>query len=145
MRSVNEMMKVVRVENDEAILEPLELEGCASCIFNSVCNVDPDKQKIRVSIEGKDIRIGDVVEVKTPRAVATRLSFVVYTIPLLIFISLLVIFKALGYSDELSFVLSIIPVGIYYIFLRKLDKKIASRYKPRIVAIRSRESAFKIK
>ena len=142
---MNEMMRVVKVENGEAILEPLELEGCASCAFNSVCNVDPDKQKVRVSVDGKDVRMGDVVEVKTPKAVATKLSFVVYTVPLLIFISLLVVFKAFGYSDEMSFILSIIPVGIYYVFLRKLDRKIASKYKPKIVAVRSRGSVFKVK
>ena len=138
------MMRVVKIEDGEAVLEPLELEGCANCAFSGVCNVDPDKQKLRVGVEGKDIRIGDVVEVKTPKAVATKLSFVVYTVPLIIFISLLVIFKALKYSDEMSFVLSIIPVGIYYIFLRKLDRKIASKYRPKIIAVRSRESMFKI-
>ncbi len=139
------MMRVVKVEKKEAVLEPLELEGCATCVFNNVCNVDPDKQRVRVNLNGENINIGDIVEVKTPKAVATRLSFVVYTIPLLIFISLLVIFKAIGYSDELSFILSITPVGIYYIFLRKLDRKIAAKYRPKIVAIRERESAFKVK
>ena len=144
MINVREMMRVVRIKDDEAVLEPLELEGCANCAFSSVCNVDPDKQKVVAKIDGKDVRLGDIVEVKTPKAVATKLSFVVYTVPLLIFVTLLVVFKAMGYSDELSFVLSIIPVGIYYAFLRKLDRKIAAKYKPKIISIRSRESLFKV-
>ena len=139
------MMRVVKVEKEEAILEPLKLEGCATCAFNNICNVDPDKQRVRVSLVGENISVGDIVEVKTPKAVATRISFVVYTVPLLIFISLLVVFKSVGYSDGISFVLSIIPVGIYYVFLRKLDQKIASKYRPKIVAIRENGSAFKVK
>ncbi len=129
-------MRVVKVENGSAVLEPLRLDGCVACPFKESCNVDPDRYTLKVDLEGKKVTPGDVVEVKTPKAVATRLSFVVYTIPLLIFISLLVLFKSQGLSDEMSFVLSIVPVAAYYVFLRKLDERIARRYKPKIVSVR---------
>ncbi len=142
---MGELMRVVNLRGNEAVLEPLELEGCANCIFNSVCNMDPDKQKVRALVEGLDLKIGDIVEVRTPKAVATRLSFVVYTMPLLIFISLLVMFKYFRYSDEISFILSIVPVALYYMFLRKLDQRIAARYKPKVVAVRNSGGLFNMK
>ena len=132
---MNEDMRVVKVESDKAILEPLELGKCETCPFNSACGVDPEKNRIVVKTS---IRLvpGDVVEVKTPKAVATRLSFFVYTLPLLIFITLLVILKSFGFSDEFSFVLSIIPVALYYVFLKGLDKKLAEKYSPKIVKVK---------
>ncbi len=138
---MNEDMRVVRVEGDEVVLEPLELGKCETCPFNSACGVDPEKSRITVKTDLKLVP-GDVVEVKTPKAVATRLSFFVYTLPLLIFITLLVTFKSLGFSDELSFVFSIIPVAIYYVFLRGLDKKLAEKYRPKIVKVKRKFSVI---
>lgn len=132
---MNEDMRVVRVENGRAVLEPLELGKCETCPFNSACGVDPEKSRITVETTLK-LAPGDIVEVKTPKAVATRLSFFVYTLPLLIFITLLVMFKSFGFSDELSFVFSIIPVAVYYVFLRGLDEKLAEKYRPKIVKVK---------
>jgi positive regulator of sigma E activity len=135
---MNEVMRVSKVNGNKVFLEPLSLEGCSSCPFSATCQVDPSRNKVIVESGGMRLAIGDIVEVRTPKAVATRLSFFVYTIPLLIFISLLVVFKSMGFSDEISFVFSIIPVAFYYVFLRNLDKKLANKYRPKIVKVRER-------
>ena len=130
-----EKMVVERVEGGVAILKNMEEAKCDSCPAKSFCRVDPSKNYLRVSSEGLDLNPGDIVVVKTPKAVATRLSFFVYTIPSIIFVLTLVVMKKLNYSDITSFMTSISLIGLYYLFLRRVDKKLKEKFSPKIVEV----------
>ncbi len=136
---MKEKMQVVAVEKDIAILKIISSEAsCESCPMALICKRDESEGTIKASLNGVKVKPGDIVLVKTPKASITKLSFFIYTLPLVIFIISLLIFKKLSFSDELSFLYSLIFLAIYYLILRFLDKKLAKKFAPKVVKVLER-------
>ncbi len=132
---MREKMVVLEVKENEVVLKNTDEGSCHSCPLHSICKVDPERYTLKVEKGDWDISEGDIVVIKTPRAISSRVSFLLYTIPLLIFISILSILKSLGFSDISSFLFSIGGVGIYYAILKFLDSKLKKRFSPKIVEV----------
>jgi len=136
---LKEKMMVVRVENDFVVLKSEDEESCHACPLHSICKVDPERYTLKVPKEKWDVEEGDTVVIKTPRAPASRIALVLYTIPLLIFVSILVVSKSFGLSDLFSFLFSLLGLAVYYTITRAVDTKLKKKFSPKIVEVLKQE------
>ncbi|MCD6450422.1 MAG: SoxR reducing system RseC family protein [Thermotogaceae bacterium] len=140
---MKEKMMVVTVNNDIAILKKIDNEGsCENCAMALLCKRNEEEATIKASTNQIEVKPGDIVLVKTPRASITKVSFFIYTLPLLIFIASILIFKKCSFSDEASFLYSLIFLGIYYFILKLLDKKLTKKFAPKVVKVLNKNSAL---
>ncbi len=130
-------MRVVRVEGEYAYLSKIDEDfSCHSCALKNVCNrTDATVKALKGNL---DLIVGDEVIVELPSNVSTKASILFYTIPLLIFLAVLIVAKTLKLSDIGSFIAGISAMGIYYALLKFKDRKLSERLTPRIISVESR-------
>ncbi len=129
-----EIFRVIKVENNTAYLEKIEKTDCESCPVKSFCKIEP-KELLKIDVSGININTGDYVKVKTPKAVVTRLSFFVYTVPAILFIITALTMKFMNFSDIVSFIGSVAVMGLYFVMLKFLDSKLKEKFKPVVVEV----------
>jgi len=133
---MKEKMLVVSLQDEIATLKKVDDESsCEDCPMSVVCKRNEEEATIKAFVNHVEVKPGDIVLVKTPKAFVTKLSFFVYTLPLIIFITTVLIFKKLSFSDEASFLYSMIFLAIYYFILRLVDKKLTSKFTPKIIKV----------
>jgi len=143
---MKEKMQVVAVENDMAILRIFEEEEtCKTCPLEIICKEDKGEETIRVALNGLQVKPGDIVLITAPKASVTKLSFFMYALPLIMFITSILMFKRFSFSDELSFLYSVVILAIYYLILRFLDKKLAKKFAPKVVKVLEHKLSMSIK
>ncbi|KNF08707.1 sigma-E factor regulator, RseC/MucC family [Gottschalkia purinilytica] len=101
-------------------------DSCASC--SSDCSTS----NITISIENTlDAKVGDYIKIRTRTKSVLKSIFIAYFIPLaLMVIGVFLgvsLFKNLGFKEyeSLGFLMGIIFLGISYVLLRIIDKKIS--------------------
>ena len=125
-------MVVKRVEEGKVHLEKVDEDfSCTSCPLKAVCNRKDASVKVRKP--DFEVQPGDEVLVEIPEGLSTKLSFFTYTLPLIVFVSVIVTFKSLGFSDLFSFLMGLLSMGGYYTALKFLDARMASKFSPRVV------------
>jgi len=130
----SEKMVVVQIRDSTVVLERERTSMCGKCPANMFCT--GEAQRIRLEIEKGDFQlsVGDRVVVKTPATSGTKIAFLVYTVPTIIFVVLLVLAMNF-FSEILSFTVAAGTVGLYYFFLKLYDRKFKKKFKPQIVQI----------
>jgi sigma-E factor negative regulatory protein RseC len=133
---MNELMKVDRVDQKYVYLLTQRAGSCNTCGLKGACNItgNPDI-RIRAKINPElDLNKDDFVVVKLPKVSVTKMSFLVYGIPLIVFIATTVISSLLGLSDIPSFAIGFSVMILAYIFLGIYDRKyLKDKYLPEIL------------
>ncbi len=105
-------------------------ENCASC--GSSCNMQEVSLEIKNTLGAKP---GDYVELKAQTSQILKSAVIVYLFPLLAMIlgiiSGIKIFKSAGYSnyETYGFVVGLVFLGLSYIILKAVDKKVKKNNK----------------
>ncbi|WIV10771.1 SoxR reducing system RseC family protein [Proteiniborus sp. MB09-C3] len=105
-------------------------ENCASC--GSSCNTPGVSLEIRNTLGAKP---GDYVELKSHTSQIIKFAAIVYLVPLLAMIAGIAgginIFKSAGYAgyETYGFLVGLVFLGLSYIVLRIIDKKIKRKDK----------------
>jgi sigma-E factor negative regulatory protein RseC len=134
---MREVAKVVKKnKNGEYRLEKKRNTACGSCPSKNNCYTSKTGDAI-MEIEAKskidDLNAGDYVLIEIPNVSPTKISFLLYGIPLIIFISLLLILSSIGVSEGYAAIFSLIPMVGFYIGLNIFDRKNREKLKPVIV------------
>ncbi|MEJ5230346.1 MAG: SoxR reducing system RseC family protein [Pseudothermotoga sp.] len=130
----SEKMVVIQVKDSTVVLERERTSMCGKCPANMFCT--GETQTIRLELKKGDfqLNVGDRVLVKTPATSGTKIAFLVYTVPTIVFVGLLVLAMNF-FSEVISFAISAGAVGLYYFFLKLYDRKFKKKFKPQIVQI----------
>ncbi len=100
-------------------------DNCASC--GGGCSVPVTRVRIKNSLGAEK---GDLVEVKLQTKFVMQFAFIVYIIPLVMLIAGtafgISIFKSMGIInyESLGFLTGLVLLGVSFIFLRQVDKRI---------------------
>ncbi len=126
-------MVVKEIRGNRVHLVKIEDESsCHSCPLSKICNIE--EPVLKVEKPNFDLREGDEVVVEIPEGISTKLSFFTYTLPLILFMTVIVLAKSSGSTDLTAFLLGLGSMGVYYLALKFLDTRIAFRYSPRIIS-----------
>ncbi|KAF2958793.1 Fis family transcriptional regulator [Thermotoga sp. Ku-13t] len=129
-----ETMVVKEILPDRIVLERDRTSMCGKCPAHMICTGDAQKVQLVVEKSHLDLEPGDVVLVETPAVSATRIAFVVYTIPTLLFIAMVI--ATVKLAGELpAFLLGLISVAVYFLALNIYDRRFRKKFKPRILRI----------
>ncbi|MGB9790723.1 MAG: SoxR reducing system RseC family protein [Thermotoga caldifontis] len=129
-----ETMVVKEILPDRIVLERDRTSMCGKCPANMMCTGEAQKVQLVVEKNYPDLEPGDVVLVETPAVSATRVAFVVYTIPTLLFIAMVI--ATVKLAGELSaFFLGLISVAVYFLALNVYDRRFRKKFKPRILSV----------
>lgn len=127
-------MVVKEILPDRIVLERDRTSMCGKCPANMMCTGEAQKVQLVVEKSRLDLEPGDVVVVETPAVSATRIAFVVYTIPTLLFIVMVI--ATVKVAGELpAFFLGLISVAVYFLALNIYDRRFRKKFKPRILSI----------
>ena len=125
---MKESFKVVRVDPEEIEMVRLDdqrYEGdCSKCALSHICHgVGKDKVlKLRRENVRIDLKENDVVEIEPPEWLVTKLSFLVYIIPLLVFVSSALLSYSIFKDEKISFYISILSLLFSAFLLKSFDK-----------------------
>jgi sigma-E factor negative regulatory protein RseC len=130
-----ETAKIVKVEKSSIIVKMENSSSCSSCAISGSCSLSSNSKTMIPKPKGVEFQIGDYVEFQMPEHLgATKLSVLLYGIPLIIFIggtiSLLDLTKI---GNFLSLGLSLGGAGIYYWLLSRYSKKHSEKFSPYVV------------
>jgi len=117
-------MVVIDVKEKSVVVGKKRDTLCGHCSLKNVCTMTNGDIKIEISYENGDLKKGDVVLVESPGTGPLEISVKVYLIPLILFVSGIILGNSvLKLKDIYSFLLGISSVMIYYTFLRFFDER----------------------
>jgi len=118
-------MKVVNLIDENTVeLKFSRSSFCNHCASRETCNLlESSKDLIVKASKPKklDLKIGDMVVVEHEDFSVSKLSFLVYGIPLVVFISTLTIFTVIFKSETYGFLSGIIALVLSFLGLRGYD------------------------
>ncbi|MEN3007489.1 SoxR reducing system RseC family protein [Pseudothermotoga sp.] len=129
-----ETMVVRKILNDKIVLERDRTSMCGKCPANMFCT--GETQKMRLIVERTDLELneGDVVLVETPAVSATKMAFIVYTIPTILFIVTTTL-TVRRFEELTAFFLGLLSVAVYFSALKIYDKRFRKKFKPKVLGI----------
>jgi sigma-E factor negative regulatory protein RseC len=134
---VKEIMDVIDIDDEYIYLKTLRTEACNSCSVRSGCYILGGSNELKLKakrIENIDFQIGDKVIVELPNVPVVKLSFLAYGLPLITFLTIVIILYLLNFSDLMSFLIGLAGTCITYLFVKFYDnKKIQNKYLPTII------------
>ena len=117
---MRETGRILRIENDRAIVEMDFKGGCKSCAAAGGCtSKGPGKRELNLALHDPRIQSGDWVEIETrPRSLLTA-AFLVFILPLLLAIGAYFIAQAQGVQGDaptlVFFIAFIAAEGVVYL------------------------------
>lgn len=132
-----ETARVAKVEKSAIFVNITGTASCSQCEMGGHCPFNSNSKSTTLIPRPKnfDIKEGDYVEFETPKNLsATKLSVLLYGIPIVIFIGgtiALLGLTTLGNFGSLG--ISLAGAGIYYLLLTLYTKKHEERFSPYIV------------
>ncbi len=127
-----EIAKVIKVEKNAVIVNVTSTSSCSECVMAGHCAMNSSSQTLIPKPKDLDIKVGDYVEFETPKSLnATKLSMLLYGIPLIIFIGLTItLINLTKLGNFWSLGISLASAGIYYWLLSWYSKKHQDKYSP---------------
>lgn len=145
---MREIMDVIDIDDKYIYLLTTRSKECATCSMNGGCNILGGSNELKVRAKKTNdtkFEKGDKVLVELPNVPIAKLSFLAYGIPLIVFISIVVLFSFLNFSDIISFSLGIIGLISTYFFINLYDKKrLKDKYLPTIISKVQKKVDFNI-
>ncbi|MGC8544657.1 SoxR reducing system RseC family protein [Athalassotoga sp.] len=127
-----EIAKVIKVEKSSIIVNVTSTSSCSECIMAGHCALNSSSQTLIPRPKDLDVKVGDYVEFETPKNLnATKLSMLLYGIPLIIFIGgTITLINVTKLGNFWSLGISLAGAGIYYWLLSWHSKKHQEKYSP---------------
>ncbi len=127
-----ETAKVIKVEKNSIIVNVTSTSSCSECVMAGHCSLNSNSQTIIPKSKEIDVKVGDYVEFETPKSLnATKLSMLLYGIPLIIFIGLTItLINVTKLGNFWSLGISLASAGVYYWLLNLYSKKHQEKYSP---------------
>ena len=132
MASVKHCGEVVRVEGQSIFVRMTVNSACSACHAKGVCGVSEQTDKIVevVTSDASAYEVGESVEVALMRNdMGPKSVFLAYVVPFFVLTIALVVALAVGASEGLAVVASLVGVAVWYGVLYLLRDKIKSRIK----------------
>lgn len=130
-------MKVVKLIDENTVeLEFSRSSFCNHCASRESCNLlESSKNLIVKAFKPKELelKIGDMVVVEHEDFSVSKLSFLVYGIPLIVFISALTVSTVVFKSETYGFLGGIVALLLSFLGLRGYDKKFARKFRPTVI------------
>ena len=132
MTQIKHSGEVVRVGRDTVYVRMTVGSACSGCHAKAVCGVDESQDKI-VEVSGvvaSDYSVGEAVEVALQsNSMGTKAVVLTYIVPFFVLAVLLFGSVALGVSEGLSAVVSLVGVVGYYLVIYALRDRIKKKIK----------------
>ncbi|AFN74712.1 hypothetical protein MROS_1475 [Melioribacter roseus P3M-2] len=121
----------------EVVLE--DVTDCTECSARLICKPRGDDKKIIVAHDPFGAAPGDKVKIAISGSTIFKSAFLLYGLPVLIFIISITAAYSLEFmfpGDELtSFVIAILITGVYYAFFSFASKKFFNFPNPKIISV----------
>lgn len=112
--------KIVKIEEEDAIIEMLPQEGCSKC---SLCK-GLDVQRVTVnSVKVKGLSAGNRVEIEISESSMMRAYMLLYALPLIVFVGGIFAFYAAFHSPIVSLMGALLVTVLTYILIGSYIKK----------------------
>ena len=132
MATVKHCGEVVRVEGQSIFVRMTVNSACSACHAKGVCGVSEQTDKIVevVTSDASAYEVGESVEVALMRNdMGPKSVFLAYVVPFFVLTIALVVALAVGASEGVAVVASLMGVAVWYGVLYLLRDKIKSRIK----------------
>lgn len=137
MVNLREVMRVIKlIDKNTVELRFSRSSLCNHCVSKESCNLLESSKELTlkaVKPESLDLKVGDIVVVEHRDFSVTKLSSLVYGIPLIIFVAFLTFFIVIFKNELYGFLGSLLALIVSFIFLKVYDKRVGEKYRPKIV------------
>lgn len=143
---MKELALVKEIRKDYVLLSKNRTEACGSCALKDSCSTTGTAtMEIEIKALKNDVNIapGDYVEIEVPNFSVSRLAFLLYGIPLAVFIVSLLIMIALSFSELLSVLTAFAFMALFYTGLALYDRRNRKKLMPIIIRKVSMKDVFK--
>ncbi|WGS65922.1 SoxR reducing system RseC family protein [Marinitoga aeolica] len=133
---MNELMRIVDIDEEYVYLQALEASNCSSCAIKGSCNLtgDPNRKIKAINSNKLDLNRNEFVYIKKIDSLESKVAFIMYGIPLLTMVIITVLLFSFGLNEIISFILGLTGMLISYYFIHLYDKKVAkTKYVPEII------------
>ncbi|MBM7559765.1 SoxR reducing system RseC family protein [Marinitoga litoralis] len=133
---MNELMRIVDIDEEYVYLQALEASNCSSCAIKGSCNLtgDPNRKIKAINSNKLHLNKNEFVYIKKIDSLESKVAFIMYGIPLLTMVIITVLLFSFGLNEIISFILGLTGMLISYYFIHLYDKKVAkTKYVPEII------------
>jgi sigma-E factor negative regulatory protein RseC len=125
--------KVLRVSgNGTAEVEILVSGACSGCHSKSVCSAGTTESKVIIVKSNPEVRPGDRVTVEMRLSQGFRALVIGYIIPFLVLVTVFGLATAAGTGELVSALLSLLAIGLYYLFIYLFRSIIGKKFEFKI-------------
>ena len=139
MEEITRPAVITAINGDEVKLRVKCRSACSSCAAKSFCGMSEaqDKEITAVRPPAEKFAVGEEAEVVIPSGQGLQAVFYAYVLPLVLFVAVIVLLKALGFGDFSSGISGIIVLIPYYFGLFLVQRKLKNNFRLTIVKISS--------
>lgn len=132
---MRELAIVKELKGDVVLLEKARTEACSTCGSRSSCSISSSDKKITIRAlhNGVEVNPGDTVEIEMSDMSATKVSMIVYGIPLAVFLVTLIVMNMVLKSEGLALVVAFASIAVVYALIALYDRKNREKLMPKIV------------
>jgi len=110
-----ERMTVRKLEGDKVVVSKKRESACEKCPAKNLCTSSEEEISLVLDRKGLELSVGDEVLVEIQGTSPTRVAVIAYLVPLLVFLSLLLVgSRLLSLSELYSLLLGLSGVFLYY-------------------------------
>lgn len=128
--------RVIKTSGNIAKIEISPKSGCSHCEAKTLCSPSGNKLYIE-AINERGAKVGDMVKVEMSPKIAIFSAFLLFVLPIIVLSIGFIVFLSFDKVGNLSIMGGIGLMVIYFLFLKKFDRRIAKikKFKPVIKEI----------
>jgi len=133
---------VVEIRDRVALVSTTAKGVCHSCSARGVCHLGGEKTMVAETWNPLGARVGDVVRIRLSSRSVLGAAFLLYLVPLLVFLGGLILGQSLTHSQIWAVVIGLLFMAGAYAGIRILDRRLSGvqKFRPEIVEIVTRAS-----
>lgn len=127
---------VVNSSNGIAEILLIKNKNCDKCTANILCTPGKNNSAIIKALDTFNTKSGDTVKISIYGNQLIKLSFLIYGLPLILFVAGIVLSNIIFQSSEFISILSGLLFSVFYFFILKLKRNFLNKiFLPRIVNV----------
>ncbi len=121
---------VRKIQGDHIWVEIVVSSACGGCAAKSLCNITEKKNELveAQNISGEVFQIGESVNLQMKQHLARKAVLLGYGLPCVVLLLALFVCYALTRIDWLSVIVALALTAIYYLVVKKLDRKLTNDF-----------------
>ena len=126
---------VIELKGKDAVIRIYRSSACGNC---SMCGLTSDKKYVDIEVENTlDANVGDQVEIAFNDTSASKVSAIVYLIPLFAALLLMLLGYLAKVADWILCIVFVVGLGLGFLIVRHIDLNYAKNMKlvPKMVKI----------